>query len=91
MKINEIASIQLSEQELTVVNTDDKQVTLVDPKTKITTIVPKDPNKPGMIQPDPDDASGKGFKLDMKSNGAVAPKLAPGAKVKIAAGPAIWS
>jgi len=86
MKINEFADIQLSEQQLTVVNADDKQVTLIDPKTKITTIVPKDPNKPGMIQPDPKDPSGKNFKLDMKSNGAVAPKIAPGAKVNIATG-----
>ncbi len=89
MKINEFADIQLSEQELTVVNADDKQVTLIDPKTKITTIVPKYPAKPGMIQPDPDDASGKGFKLDMKSTGAVAPKIAPGAKVKINTGTGI--
>ena len=80
---------KLSEQELTVVNADDKQVTLIDPKTKITTIVPKDPAKPGIIQTDPDDASGKGFKLDMKTTGAVAPKIAPGAKVKMNTGTGI--
>ena len=83
MKINEIASIFLSEQELTVVNSDARQITLVDPKTKIQPIVPKDPNKPGMIQPDPDDATGKSFKLDMKSNGTVPKEIGPGAKGKV--------
>ena len=72
------------QQELNVVNADDRQVTLIDPKTKVQTIVPKDPNKPGMIQPDPDDPTGKGFKLDPKSKGQVADKLMPGAKVKVA-------
>ena len=86
MKINEIADIQITEQELTVVNADDRNVTLIDPKTKIQTIVPKDPKKPGMIQPDPDDPSGKSFKLDNKQSGAVAPTLGPGAKVKIGTG-----
>ena len=86
MRLHEITNLKVTEQQLTVVNSDDKQVTLIDPKTKITTIVPKDPNKPGMIQPDPKDPSGKNFKLDMKSNGAVAPKIAPGAKVNIATG-----
>ena len=79
MRIYEITE----QQELTVVNADDTNVTLIDPKTKIQTIVPKDPKKPGMIQPDPDDPSGKSFKLDSKSNGAVAPTLGPGAKVKV--------
>ncbi len=84
MRIHEILKNDILEQkELTVVNADDRNVTLIDPKTKIQTIVPKDPKKPGMIQPDPDDPSGKSFKLDNKTNGAVAPTLAPGAKVKI--------
>ena len=36
-----------------------------------------------MIQPDPDDATGKSFKLDMKSNGTVPKEIGPGAKVKV--------
>ena len=38
---------------LQVLDANDKEVTLQDPKTKVKTIVPKDPNKPGMIQRDP--------------------------------------
>ena len=72
------------QQELDVVNSDEKQVTLVDPKTKVQTIVPKDPNKPGLIQADPDDPTGKSFKLDMKASGQVDNKIQPGSKVKVA-------
>tara|TARA_B100000073_G_C23271838_1_gene386743 strand:- start:125 stop:382 length:258 start_codon:yes stop_codon:yes gene_type:complete len=82
MRISEI--LIKEEQELNVVNADDKQVTLIDPKTKVQTIVPKDPNKPGMIQSDPDDPTGKSFKLDMKSSGQVDNKIQPGSKVKVA-------
>ena len=88
MRISEI--LIKEEQELNVSNSDDKHVTLIDPKTKVQTIVPKDPKKPGMIQPDPDDPTGKGFKLDPNSKGQVADKLMPGTKVKVAsAGPSI--
>ena len=80
MRISEI----IKEQELNVVNADEKQVTLIDPKTKVQSIVPKDPKKPGMIQPDPDDPTGKSFKLDQNAKGQVAGELAPGAKVKVA-------
>tara|TARA_B100000925_G_scaffold265127_1_gene224072 strand:- start:486 stop:722 length:237 start_codon:yes stop_codon:yes gene_type:complete len=38
---------------LQVLDDNDKEVTLQDPKTKVKTVVPKDPNKPGMIQRDP--------------------------------------
>lgn len=37
---------------LDVEDANDMEVTLVDPKTKVKTVVPRDPNKPGMIQRD---------------------------------------
>lgn len=37
---------------LDVEDANDQEVTLVDPKTKVKTVVPRDPNKPGMIQRD---------------------------------------
>lgn len=43
---------EIMQQVLDVEDANDQAVTLVDPKTKVKTIVPRDPNKPGMIQRD---------------------------------------
>ena len=43
---------EVMQGELQVLDANDKEVTLQDPKTKVKTVVPKDPNKPGMIQRD---------------------------------------
>jgi hypothetical protein len=72
---------ELLENELDVMSADDKQVTLKDPKTGIETKVPRDPKKPGVIQKDPSDASGKRFVIDTGSNGEVDKGIQPGAKV----------
>jgi hypothetical protein len=72
---------ELLENELDVMSADDKQVTLKDPKTGIETKVPRDPKKPGVIQKDPSDASGKRFVIDTSSNGEVDKGIQPGAKV----------
>lgn len=76
MKISE-----LLEQELDVMSADDKTVVLKDPKSGIETKIPRDPKKPGMIQKDPSDASGKRFVIDPKSAGNVDNGIKPGSKV----------
>lgn len=78
MKINEVI---VKEQELEVQAADEKQVTLKDPKSGIETKVPLDPKKPGMIAPDPSDATGKRMVLDPKATGAVDKGIKPGTKV----------
>lgn len=72
---------ELLEQELDVMSADDKTVVLKDPKSGIETKIPKDPKKPGMIQKDPSDASGKRFVIDPKAAGEVDKGIQPGAKV----------
>ena len=72
---------ELLENELDVMSADDKQVTLKDPKSGIETTIPKDPKKPGMIQKDPSDASGKRFVVDPKAAGDVEGGVKPGSKV----------
>ncbi len=72
---------ELLENELDVMSADDKQVTLKDPKTGIETKVPRDPNKPGVIQKDPSDASGKRFIINTDQTGDVDKGIQPGAKV----------
>lgn len=72
---------ELLENELDVMSADDKQVTLKDPKSGIETKIPKDPKKPGMIQKDPSDASGKRFVVDPKAAGDVESGVKPGSKV----------
>ena len=71
----------MNEQELDVMSADDKQVTLKDPKSGIETKIPKDPKKPGMIQKDPSDATGKRFVVDPTATGDVEKGIQPGAKV----------
>lgn len=77
MKISEI----ISEQQgfLQIEKDDDKQTVLVDPKTKVKTIVPKDPNKPGMIQKDD---RGQ-LTLDTQTKGTVDRGIKPGDKVTV--------
>lgn len=72
---------ELLEQELDVMSADDKQVTLKDPKSGIETKIPRDPNRPGVIQKDPSDASGKRFIVDPGASGEVDKGIQPGAKV----------
>ena len=72
---------ELLENELDVMSAYDKQVTLKDPKTGIETKVPRDPKKPGVIQKDPSDASGKRFVINPGQNGEVDKGIQPGAKV----------
>jgi hypothetical protein len=72
---------ELLEQELDVMSADDKQVTLKDPKSGIETKIPRDPNRPGVIQKDPSDASGKRFIVDPAASGEVDKGIQPGAKV----------
>jgi len=73
--------ISVTEQELDVMSADDKEVVLKDPKSGIETKIPRDPTKPGMIQKDPSDATGKRFVIDAGATGEVDKGIQPGAKV----------
>ena len=64
-----------------VVSADDQQVTVKDPKSGIETKIPRDPNKPGVIQKDPKDPMGKKFVIDPEAKGEVDNAIKPGAKV----------
>jgi len=71
----------IAEQELDVMSADDKEVVLKDPQSGIETKIPRDPTKPGMIQKDPSDATGKRFVIDTGAAGEVDKGIQPGAKV----------
>jgi len=77
MKLYELMLEQ--DQTLEIEKVDDNETILVDPQTKIKTIVPKDPSKPGAIQPD---ASGE-LTLDPKVKGSVDRSIKPGDTVKV--------
>ena len=72
---------EVTQGTLQVLDANDKEVTLQDPKTKVKTVVPKDPNKPGMIQRDP---TGK-LKLSNKPGQPqeVDKEIKPGDKVQV--------
>ena len=69
------------EQEMDVIAADDQQVTVKDQKTGIETKIPRDPKKPGVIQKDQKDPSGKKFIIDPEAEGEVDNEIKPGAKV----------
>jgi hypothetical protein len=73
--------ISVTEQELDVMSADNNEVVLKDPKSGIETKIPRDPTKPGMIQKDPSDATGKRFVIDTGAAGEVDKGIQPGAKV----------
>lgn len=77
----DVGEEDISEQELDVMSADDKEVVLKDPKSGIETKIPRDPTKPGMIQKDPSDATGKRFVIDAGATGEVDKGIQPGAKV----------
>lgn len=72
--------ITVTEQEMDVISADDQQVTVKDQKTGIETKIPRDPNKPGIIQKDPKDPTGKKFIIDPSAKGEVDNEIKPGAK-----------
>lgn len=80
MKIYEIVNIA-EQQEMDVIAADDQQVTVKDQITGIETKIPRDPKKPGVIQKDPKDPSGKKFIIDPEAEGEVDNEIKPGAKV----------
>ena len=77
MRINEIISEQAGF--LQIEKDDERETVLVDPKTKVKTVVPKDANKPGMIQKDD---RGQ-LTLDTKTKGTVNRGIKPGDKVQV--------
>lgn len=79
MKISELLAEMPGNHDLQVMQDDDDETVLVDPKTNVKTVVPKDPNKPGIIQ-----KNDRGqLELNTKTTGTVDRGIKPGDKVSV--------